>query len=97
MDLHSMFYQVTSINKTTKAQFWSDIRVGDIIRFNITLKSIPSYSGHRQSTYVTCEIVNRDIEATLPQGQVIKYLKYFDIQQVITFKGIKVETEPSLE
>jgi len=97
MNLRSVFYQVTAINKKTKAVFWESVKVGDILIFDITLKNIPSWSGHRQSTYVTCEIVNRDIETTVTQNQVVKYLDYFDMQEVITFKGIKIEQEPSLE
>jgi hypothetical protein len=83
INLKSMDFRVTEILKPTKAKWWADIKVGDIITFRMKITGKYISCGHRESTYFTCENYDNATEFEYTDNRIVKYLKQFKLDSVI--------------
>lgn len=80
IELTSATYRVTAIVKKTKANLFQDIRVGDLIRFESTLKYAGRASRGAYASYVSVVNVTQGTSATLYVSEVSARVSCFEIE-----------------
>lgn len=83
ISLKSPVYEVSGVLKKTKAKFWSELKVGDKIQFQNTIKYVGGASNGLYATlyHVTVCGSSPEVSGVFSQNEVCRYLKMFNIKE----------------
>ncbi len=83
MILKSDVFVVKSIHKKTKAKFFEDLHVGDLLQVEMELRHTGSASGGgTYASYMTVRNLSKDTSVVNSQSQLVNNLRNFEIEEM---------------